>query len=263
MALFDGSSWGSLRRLSGTLLSVLGGLIIFFSWVVANTRAQTYTQIKVAVESAQANFRLYTTLHELRDQQNSLAMEIANLRSSPGSNASRFAAGPLGDSRRNSLLRQYNQARMYGHQIKELMDFTVESASFSNAVGTRTSTHDGIDRLRREVERIYLPLSPMESIAETSLAGPDIDKSSFAVQHYDDQVRGAIPQVGPFYERITRLSNARQQEGNNELQDAKRQSQAAEETSLALYVIGSIMAIAGQVADKLLTKEDNPQDEAL
>src|SRR5438046_10649475 len=61
---------------NGGLISTLGALIIFFSWVVTNTLGQKYGRVKSSVESGQSTFRLYTTFNELRGSLNSLAMEV-------------------------------------------------------------------------------------------------------------------------------------------------------------------------------------------
>ena len=62
------------------LISVIGALIIFFSWTITNTLGQRYTRLKQSVEAAESTFRLYTALHELRDSLSSVAMEAVYAR---------------------------------------------------------------------------------------------------------------------------------------------------------------------------------------
>src|SRR4051812_16500866 len=66
--------------LNSGLVSVLGALIIFFSWSITNTLGQRYARLKQSVEAGDATFRLYTSLHELRDSLNSVIMETVYAR---------------------------------------------------------------------------------------------------------------------------------------------------------------------------------------
>ena len=50
----------------------IGAIIIFFSWILTNTIQQRYTALKQSLETAQGNFRLYNTLHEVRGMVNSV-----------------------------------------------------------------------------------------------------------------------------------------------------------------------------------------------
>ena len=69
-----------------------GAIIIFSSWAVTNGLTQRFSNLKLSLESARSSFRLYTTLHELREMVNSLGMEV--VQGLPkGINASRFRAG--------------------------------------------------------------------------------------------------------------------------------------------------------------------------
>src|SRR5258706_14333830 len=126
-------------RANSGLISVAGALIIFFSWTVTNTLVQRYNRIKAGTESAQSTFRLYTTLHEQRNQLNSLAMEVIQ-RNEAGMDASIFCAGKTDDRLVNEARKQYSRNRLSAHQVKELMDFTAETDSLSRAVGKSSPT---------------------------------------------------------------------------------------------------------------------------
>jgi hypothetical protein len=112
-------------RNNASILSVTGALIIFFSWAVTNTISQRYSQMKQSLETAQGTFRLYTTLHGRRDQLNSVALEVVQGKTS--NNASRLASGRTGDPLVDDVRIDFDLTRLSAHQIKELMDFTVET----------------------------------------------------------------------------------------------------------------------------------------
>jgi ABC-type transporter Mla subunit MlaD len=246
---------GQFVRSAAALLSVCGALIIFFSWVLTNTRAQTLSRIKQAVESAQSTFRLYTTLHELRDQLNSVAMEVIEGKTSP--NATQLASGRTGRRDEDSVRATFDKARLSAHQIKELMDFTAETNSFSRAVGSATPASDEIGRILTEVDHVYTPLRESERQVEDLLhdSRVSLDDAREAVKRYNDYVRNtAIPQVPSLYRRVVELSNRRRDEGDRELDTARQKAEFASSVSRILYVFGSVLALGGQFIDKFLVK---------
>ena len=232
------------------LFSVVGALIIFFSWAVTNTLAQRYTRLKQSVETAEGTFRLYTTLHELRNQQNSLVMEILQIKEEVSRNRQ---SAQRSNTERHDVLNEYNRTWLSAHQIKELMDFTAQTSDFSNAVGTNTQTTHDIERIRGDVWELYSAVLQRERLAEAQRREeqPDLRTLRTAVDEYVRYVRrDAVPRVGSLYEAIVNASNKRREEGRAQLERARKNANRATRIALVLYVIGSIFALGGQYLDE-------------
>ncbi len=107
-------------------MEMIGAFIIFFSWMITNALTQRYNSLKTSVESAQRNFRLYDTLHELRSMINSLAMEV--IQGLPkGRNASRFRAGAHHIQDVDEMRENFCNQAVSAHQVRELLDFMSET----------------------------------------------------------------------------------------------------------------------------------------
>lgn len=237
------------------LLSVVSALTLFFSWIVTNTLGSRYSRTKQSVETAESTFRLYSTLHGLRDQMNSLAMEIVQTKHSP--DASRFRTGVTGDAEADRISTDFDLTRLAAHQINELMDFTAQASDYSVAVASHSPTADQLDASLKEVETIRAPISRMEQLVERlapyRMERPDDYRA--AVGTYVGYIRkNAIPAVGPLYERVVDLSNQRREEGRNELRAARARATVSGKIALVLYAIGTLMALGGQYLDKIYAR---------
>ncbi|MBK8040719.1 MAG: hypothetical protein IPK22_26840 [Verrucomicrobiaceae bacterium] len=245
-------------RTNSGIISVAGALIIFFSWVITNTLGQRYSRMKAATESAQATFRLYTTLHEQRNQLNSVAMEIIQRREA-GVNASILGAGKTGDTVTDEARKDYGLTRLSAHQVRELMDFTGETHALSRAVGEQSSASAEIEALLIEVGDLHRNLISREREAETAVNSPNLDPAKLreTVQSYSEHFRSvALPRVPKLYGRIVDSSNKRAEEASQYLDTAKAQAELAGKISIFLYVIGSCLALIGQAIEKTKPKDD-------
>jgi hypothetical protein len=246
------------------LISVAGALIIFFSWAITNTLVMRYNRIKAATESAQSTFRLYTTLHEQRNQLNSIAMEVIQ-RSEAGMNASIFGAGRTGDPLLNEARQQYSRDRLSAHQVKELMEFTAEAYSLSRAVGKSSPTSQTIQNILEEVEPVYRKLTEFDRNAARACNDQKLSAAEImrTVKAYSDYYRSeALPQVPGFYQRIVDASNIRRKEASDHLDSAKSQAQRASRAAVILYILGSVLALSGQAIEKAKPKDATPADPA-
>jgi hypothetical protein len=247
-------------RTNAGVISTVGALIVFFSWAVTNTLGQRYGRLKASLETGQSTFRLYTTLHELRDQLNSLAMEVVQSRKA--TDASRFTSGSTADVGLDTARARFDQTRLSAHQIKELMDFTAETHSFSRAASTTTAMSHTIDGLLGEVGKLADATSRLLAEAERHHTNRPEDREPFlnASARYVEFVRNeAIPQVGPFFQRIVDAANARRREAEDELARARSRSERASRVALVLYVFGSVLVIGGQFVDKTRPKVESSQ----
>ena len=157
-------SLGLLLVESAGVISVIGALVIFFSWSVTNTLGQRYSRLKQSVEAADNAFRLYTSLHELRDSLNSVAMETVYARE-----AAEKISSNTGDRRVSEtidLRRQYSHTRMSAHQVKELMDFASQSLDYSASVRNVTPTSQRIKSLHEEIYTVYARARELDRAVE-------------------------------------------------------------------------------------------------
>jgi hypothetical protein len=199
------------------LISVTGALIIFFSWTVTNALGQQYSRLKQSVETAESTFRLYTTLHELRDSLNSVAMETVYAREAAELDSQGSLDRP--PSEVADLRREYSHTRMSAHQIRELMDFAAQTLDFSSGVGTNTATAQEVQRVHDYIYRIYAHVRDLDHEAELVNASP-------------------APNVSALRETVGRYVQYVRQEAIP-----------------LLYVVGSLLALGGQYLDKVYKKE--------
>lgn len=248
-------SFGAWLIANAGLISVIGALIIFFSWIVTNTLGQRYSRLKQSVETADSNFRLYTSLHELRDSLNSVARETIYAREAAERNLR--SANDAEESELRVLRRNYSLTQMSAHQIKELMDFAVQTIDYSSSVGTATDTSQKIETLKDEIYRVYAKARDLDRAVEIANGpSPSLPSLLQALELYTAYVRNdAIPRVGKLYEGIVDLSNKRHEEGREELAQAKRNAGIAANAALALYLVGSSLALGGQYLDKVYKKK--------
>jgi hypothetical protein len=238
------------------LISVIGALIIFFSWVVTNTLGQHYSRLKQSVETADTTFRLYTTLHELRDSLNSVAMETVSTRDA----VEQISKNPQDRERSElaSFRRQYSYTRMSAHQIEELMDFANQTLNYSSSIETVTPTSQTVAVLHKDIYSLYARVRELNHAVELANTSPDPQMIPLrnAIEHYVTYVeKDAIPRVADLYKAIVNTSNDRRDEGRRELAQSKRKASRAAHTVLLLYAVGSLFALGGQYLDKVYKKK--------
>jgi hypothetical protein len=214
--------------------------------------------MKQSVETAESTFRLYSTLHESRDQINSVAMETVYVRNKLDQDA-RITNSQLPDIKR--MRSEYDQARRSARQIRELMDFTVQTVDFSAGVGTDTKAARSINVIAGDISKRYEEVRKRDRAAEAqaSQEDPDVSKLGPLIEEYVRYVRSeAIPRVRGFFEQITEVSNKRREEGRAQLTRARRNATWASRTALILYIVGSILVLGGQYLDKVYNKKSVP-----
>lgn len=252
---------GLLSRLieNAGLISVVGALILFFSWVITNTFGVRYTRLKQSVENAESTFRLYQTLHGLRDQLNSLAMEVVHGRKA--ADASRFRSGQTGNTEFDAARERFDLTRLSAHQITELNDFAGEMSEFSRAVGSDTSASADIIRIAVEVSEISTKVREKERRVEELSLSDSSDPSDMrkAIDDYVDYVRNAaIPKMPELFRQAVEASNTRRREGAHQLALAKTNAQRASRVATALYIAGTLLVLGGQYLDKVYGKKAKP-----
>lgn len=195
-------------------MEAIGGIIIFFSWVLTNTFHQNYMDLKKSLDSAKGTFRLYNTLHELRAMINSVAAEV--IQRHPNENeASRFISGKHSNADIEGIKHEFSRTYLSAQQVKELMAFTTEVHALSIATDDASSTHKKIQNIMNQVGELTQRHRQFEQAAENELnrSNTFTDVSQFeAINTYIEVYkREILPQVPKFYTEIAGLSNTRQE----------------------------------------------------
>ncbi len=247
-------SFNSWLSANAGVLSVLGALVIFFSWTVTNTLGQRYARLKQSVETAESTSRLYLTLHELRDSLNSAAMDAVSAREA----AERNHDGESPEDKVIRLRREYSRARLYAHQVNELMAFASLTLDFSADLKNDTETARRIKGLNDEIYGLYSQARDRDRAVEkvNAMSRPEVATLRPAVEEYVRFVyEDAAPRVAGLYEAIVDASNARHAEGRVELARLKRKDTWVRRGAWVLYVAGSLLALSGQYLDKVYKKK--------
>jgi len=249
---------GAWLAANAGIISIVGALVIFFSWTVTNTLGQRYSRLKQSVETADGTFRLYTTLHDLRGSLNSVAMETVYAREAAESSHNQTVSRESIRVEVDALRRDYTHTRLSAHQIIELMDFTSQTLAFSAGVGTETATAKQIQNLHDDIYAMYREVQDRDRAVEAanSTPEPDVRQLRPVVTEYVSFVRhDAIPRVRGFYQAITNACNTRQNEGREQLARSQRNAARAARVALALYIVGSLLVLSGQYFDKVHKKD--------
>lgn len=233
-------------------MEALGGIIIFFSWVVTNALAQRCQRLRTSLESARRTYRLYQTLHELRSMINSLGLEL--IQGLPkGINATRFRAGKHRIDEVDRMREKFCLQAASAHQVRELLDFMSQTHELAKSVDARSNTTREILDEFVAAERLRDRLQNLESEAEREMAQSNsfVSERQFTaipeyVKYYRDQV---LPQVPHFYQRIAELSNQSQKKAGKALERSKRYATIARYGSFVLYAIGSTLVLTSKLLD--------------
>lgn len=245
---------------NGSIISVIGALVLFFSWSVRNTIYERYAHLKTAIQSAEQTFRLYSTLHELRNNVNSLAIEVVQQKKA-SRDASQYRAGLTGFPGIDDAQRRFDLTRLSAHQMTELMDFATKTNDVSVSVGGNSLTADSILMKVDEIKLLRDSVSDYER---------EVDKVRYVTEEnvpftllpvVDDYCdfwryvsRQRVPQL---YATITKLSNKRLEEAHDVLLIAEDNSSLADSWAFYLYLIGTLMALGGQAIDKFIKNDVN------
>jgi len=238
----------------GSTISVIGALVLFFSWSVKNTLYEKYAHLKSSIQSAEQNFNLYSTLHELRGNINSLATEIVQQRFSR--DASQYQAGLTGNHDIDESRHKFDMARLNAYQLRELMDFTGRTYDVSHSVRDQSKIADSIKMTMDEIMALRDSVRVLEKAVENigNVRPEDAPFSLFpAINNYCDFWHYASEnRVRFLYPRIVDLSNKRSMEVHGILLKAEDRAALAESWSTYLYILGTLMALGGQAIDKLI-----------
>ena len=233
-------------------MEAIGGIIIFFSWVLTNTFHQNYKDLKQSLESANGTFRLYNTLHELRGMINSVAAEIIK-RNPNDEDASRFKAGKHFNEDIESIRADFSMTYLNAQQVKELMAFTAEVNALSLATDDNSATHDKIQKTIREVGELLERHRRLEQAAENemNISNDFTDPSQFkAIPTYITTYKKEIlPKVPGHYSQIVELSNSRSEETSQRLSKLKKRAKWIRYASIIAYIIGTLLIIWSKLSE--------------
>lgn len=227
-------------------MEAIGGIIIFFSWVITNTIHQNYKDLKKSLESANGNFRLYNTLHEIRGMVDSVAAEVIK-RNPNDMEASRFRSGKHWHEEIERIRNEFDMVNLNARQVKNLMDFTAEVNALSLATDDDTSTHDQVQSMLREVGKLQDAYFELERPAKVELNKSntfDSPDNFVEIPKYISSYRNHIlPLVPDLFRRIVNLSNERKEEAELKLSRLKKRSKIMKYVSMVSYIIGTVLIL--------------------
>ncbi len=245
----------------GELLSVLGALVLFFSWITTNLIAEQFKSAKLAFEAAADKRVNQQLLMDLKGDVESVAAEAINarlslidleLRSDP--NSGEPAKQEWYEHRALNL--QLASTRLNARQIDHGNNFcnlTIEHSLVGEEQSDAqmklgeacSSIHSLKSKKDQLVERMEINV---QSYNSQNVAVEVVEERHSALE---DEYRILLEPFGGFLQSAVDASNERGEELRSELERARKKDSAAKRVALIFYVSGSVMALAGAALSKL------------
>ncbi len=114
------------------LITAIGALALFFSWIADDTLKEQYTKIKQEIESAERDSEISRNLLEIRERVRDILSELGGSR--------RIVRGSS-DPTRNKLLRldaEFRMTQISAGGVLEVAEFASRALAFSKARPNRT-----------------------------------------------------------------------------------------------------------------------------
>lgn len=246
----------------GELLSVLGALLLFFSWIMTNLVAEQFKSAKAAYETAAEKRVIRQLLTELKGDVESVAAEAINarlslveleLRSDPQNSNLETREWY---EHRNLILRLAStglNARQIDHG-NNFCNLTIEhslvgeeqsaaQAKLGDActdISRLKSKKDQlIERMEFNVQSYNTKSTPLKTVEE---------RHSMLRSEY----RSLLEPFLGMLQKAVEASNEREDELRDELERAKSRNTTAKRVAVLLYVSGSVVVLAGASLSKLV-----------
>jgi hypothetical protein len=248
--------WISALEPYGDLISAIGALLVFFSWLATNILGERYRSAKDSYRDANSTWRLHWKLDSINTSVVDVAaltfdvlknLEDLNLRDLPQQN----------DGQREwheSNLRHWELAstEINARQIDRGQEFcwlflersAVDKSKSSHVISLRENCRE-ISLLKEEKDKVIARANAAVRSDEESSPQEDIG------QVYNE-LRSIIDRFRPLMESAVKSSNERLRELEAALHAAATRTIIVKRFSVAFYIIGSILIIAGTVLSKLV-----------
>jgi hypothetical protein len=250
------------------ILTVVGALILFFNWVISNTLKSRYETLKSRIEQAERDNRIDSQFAEIRESVNGITTEVLKPRGPSVGDKD----VPRSEIEYWEALNSMAQTQLSATQVNKLHRFCVEEWLLLQSSDTTTKAAAEVQACQAEAQRVYKQLSEAfdqvhrlvnEVHVMNPRTEPEVRRVISAVDKLESTYRNDIlPKVAPLGERATRASNQRRREIHAEVEQLGWRTKLFSKVALWLYVLGSVVALAGQASDKLLPKPSNEPNKA-
>jgi hypothetical protein len=251
----------AITRANTDLISILGALIIFFSWVVSNTLKTNYSNLKNAIAGAERDARIYGALDELAGMVNSVASEIVQPKFREREKTAREENTSL--SLYRIAVNEYSRILLTAYQIRECNQFCMRELSLSQAHAKKTVSALTLEATAQEASTLFSKFSDKQVECEElikrilekedSVTEEDYQRATQLINGFNKFTReDAIPRVVPLYDRAVPAGNLRRTELSKIEARLGKYARTFDKLSVWLYIIGSVLALLGKVIEKVI-----------
>jgi hypothetical protein len=247
-------NWDILRQSlhdTAGAITTTGALVIFFSWLVSNTLKEAYARRKRAIEEAKVYHQLFQAIRHLQQNIHTVTHELVGPRlidelekQKPSENGALLAAS------KRLLLK-----RLSAEQLNQLASLAGIALNFSNSIPGATDASISLASLTVQSCDLSSAVSISERRADhilnRALRSEDSGLTESALvavaEHENFYLKEVLPQIPKLMEEAAAAINKRQEEAEVALLRVKRRAESSSRVALYLYVLGSLLALAGQI----------------
>jgi hypothetical protein len=237
---------------NSALLTVCGALLIFFSWMVANTAKSSLQRLTDAMERVDERENLDYQFDDLRHAIGSIGVQTY---------VRRGDSAPHDSRKYWEALDMLVETGMNSSQVDHLNALARRECRRSEASKIITSTAIDIRKVSARIFNLYRDLrnrlDSLHSIVNATHSKREDregkETAIAAIHEFDEYYRSSILiHVQPLSEELVSLINIRKNELRVELDGLRRRASFVNRVALFVYAVGSLAAIAGQMGDKLI-----------
>ena len=240
---------------NANFLTAVGALVILFSWCTANTIKSKFDALRGALEEAKKSEHLESNFAEIRGCLGGIVAQIIQLRPkypsfSPEEERYWLAADRLTNTQAcsvqiDTLAALCSSAMRYSNASKQETSVSKELVRVGLlASALQRELREELEKALRDVDRVYVmnpkPRHEVARVTESARMLEDVFRQKL------------LPRCFGLHEELVALVNARRQQLEVELAAKKRLAQIYSRAAIVLYAMGSVLALAGQVGDKIL-----------
>ncbi len=249
--------WISAFKPYGDLISAMGALLLFFSWLVTNTLGERFKSVKDSYDNANATSRLYRKLDAIHSStQSSQGVAVYILQDLEKLLFENLSPDDKDKDRgtyeRNDLIRYLASTEANARQIDwgsafcalTLEQSVIEKNQGDWAISLQENCRK-IDRLRGRKDQII-------ARAGAALRSGDNLSAKQGVEMARDELGPLIDEFGSLLQLVVKASNERQEELKVALRKAETRPKLAKRFAVGFYFIGSIMVLIGTTVGKFV-----------
>jgi hypothetical protein len=242
-------------KLIGDIVSILGAVILFFSWIITNTLQQNYLATKAGAQRAEADARLYQVLRSLRQEVEGVAALVVDLRNGLTSDRRRSqpVASPA-EQRHDSTVLWVDSTNLnarqidWGYQACAIDASTIAKAvpGNANAIEKLEAACEELRNLQVEKDRLFDEVRAF--LGTRTLTEGAEDSIRDLIKAYRDRV---LPKFAPALRKSVEAGNVLREQMRSELAMATTRASQASSISFFTYILGTLLVLGGRLAEKM------------